>query len=134
MPKYKTKPIDYTGCDPVIAEHLKKGEAIYCKCWDDYEQDFKYAYVIIYNIKQDLPYKAEFYCYKHATPVLSRTRVKKASEIVKWLEDNGYRVNENGSWVHFNFEKLTFSYIMFQYCGKESSDTFDWLDEWLEEY
>ena len=26
--KYNTKPIDFTGCHPVIAEHLKRGEAI----------------------------------------------------------------------------------------------------------
>ena len=30
MKKYNTKPIDFTGCHPVIAEHLKRGEAIEC--------------------------------------------------------------------------------------------------------
>jgi len=34
MKKYKTKPIDYTGCDPVIAEHLQRGEMIACHCFD----------------------------------------------------------------------------------------------------
>ena len=32
--KYNTRPIDYTGCHPVIAEHLKRGEAIECWVWD----------------------------------------------------------------------------------------------------
>lgn len=34
MKKYTTKPIDFTGCHPVIAEHLKQGEAIECMVWD----------------------------------------------------------------------------------------------------
>ena len=35
MKKYNTRPIDFTGCHPVIAEHLKRGEAIECEVWDD---------------------------------------------------------------------------------------------------
>ena len=31
MEKYKTKPIDFEGCHPVIAEHLRRGEAILCR-------------------------------------------------------------------------------------------------------
>ena len=34
MKKYNTRPIDFTGCHPVIAEHLKRGEAIECRVWD----------------------------------------------------------------------------------------------------
>ena len=34
MKKYKTKPINYTGCHPVIAKALKRNEAIECKVWD----------------------------------------------------------------------------------------------------
>ena len=33
MKKYNTRPIDFTGCHPVIAEHLKRGEAIECRVW-----------------------------------------------------------------------------------------------------
>lgn len=33
MTEYITEPIDYTGCDPVIAEHLKRGQRILC--WAD---------------------------------------------------------------------------------------------------
>ena len=35
MKKYHTRPVDFTGCHPVIAEHLKRGEAIECWVWDD---------------------------------------------------------------------------------------------------
>ena len=31
MPIYDTKPIDYTGCHPVIAEYLKRGEMVKCR-------------------------------------------------------------------------------------------------------
>ena len=34
MKKYNTKPIDFTGCHPVIAEALKRNEAIKCRVWD----------------------------------------------------------------------------------------------------
>ena len=34
MKKYNTRPFDFTGCHPVIAEHLKRGEAIECHVSD----------------------------------------------------------------------------------------------------
>lgn len=34
MKKYHTRPIDFTGCHPVIAEALKRGEDIKCRVWD----------------------------------------------------------------------------------------------------
>ena len=34
MKKYNTRPIDFTGCHPVIAEHLKRSEEIRCWAWD----------------------------------------------------------------------------------------------------
>ena len=34
MKKYNTRPIDFTGCHPVIAEHLKRSEEIMCWAWD----------------------------------------------------------------------------------------------------
>ena len=34
MKQYNTRPIDFTGCHPVIAEHLKRSEEIRCWAWD----------------------------------------------------------------------------------------------------
>ena len=34
LSKYNTKPIDFTGCLPVIAEALKQGLMIECEVWD----------------------------------------------------------------------------------------------------
>ena len=43
MTEYITEPIDYTGCDPIIAEHLKRGQKILCKV-GNYE-----AWVLTYD-------------------------------------------------------------------------------------
>ncbi len=63
--------------------------------------------------------------------------VKKASEIVKILEDDGYEVNKFGNWIHKN--KLNFIVTMFILCENEipigsSIDGFTFLPEWLEEH
>ena len=48
MKKYNTKPIDYTGCHPVIAEALKRGETIKCKVWDDGHPGEEVRHVVSY--------------------------------------------------------------------------------------
>ena len=48
MKKYNTKPIDFTGCHPVIAEALKRGEAIECLVWDDGHPREEVRYVVSY--------------------------------------------------------------------------------------
>lgn len=64
-------------------------------------------------------------------PLHKTTYVKKASEIVKWLEDNGYEVDEDGEWHKKGC--LSFTPRMFECCGKQKSDDWSWLPEWLEE-
>lgn len=133
MPKYTTIPIDYTDCDPVIAEHLKRGEAIYCKCWDGTHFDDNFnMYVTSYHRGRFRPYNGVGGESIYATPIPPRIRVKKASEIVRWLEDNGYECDNYGWWVKLDCH--SFKPTMFQYCGREKPASFFWLDEWLEEY
>lgn len=43
--KYNTNPIDYTGCDPVIAEALKSGNSIECLVGASPGTDFVHAYM-----------------------------------------------------------------------------------------
>ena len=47
--KYNTRPINYTGCHPVIAEHLKRGEAIECLVWYNRREEREYAFVDGYD-------------------------------------------------------------------------------------
>lgn len=63
-------------------------------------------------------------------------KVKTASAIIKWLEDNNYKVTEQGSWVPTNKDMLVFSRNMFIECGKDFSlvkRPKRFMQEWLEE-
>ena len=55
--------------------------------------------------------------------------VKKASIIIKILEDAGYEPDDEGAWIkkgHFGFVSS-----MFQYCGKKKPCAYVWKPEWL---
>ena len=56
--------------------------------------------------------------YKYICKPRTIIRVRKASEIVQWLEDNGYHPTEQGSWISMKVGYLVFSKNMFIECGK----------------
>jgi hypothetical protein len=132
MQKYKTKPIDYTGCNSIIAEHLKRGEQVECEVSGIKTTE---QYVSSYHLSsKDIPVygteKSESY-YTKAEPIAYTQYVKKASTIVEWLEDNGYTVDKQGNWN--SEDNIDFAYNMFVHCGRaDYDDDFEWLDEWLE--
>ncbi len=131
-PQYTTRPIDYTGCDPVIAEHLQRGESILCECTGG-GGNINEELISSYCLGSEYMYESLDCAFTNAKPIprkRTETRVKKASEIVAWLEDNEYKVDCGGHW---NGPKIGFANGMFQYCGAKPSGTFDWLPEWLEE-
>ena len=68
MKKYNTKPIDFTGCHPVIAEHLKRGEMIECRVWSDKEYH-KNKFVFRYRAGLTCPYETDDWFYEHAEPI-----------------------------------------------------------------
>ena len=57
--KYNTRPIDYTGCHPVIAEHLKRGEAIECLVWDGQLEGKVVGFVAGYCASNKYPYRCD---------------------------------------------------------------------------
>lgn len=131
-----TNPIDYTGCHPDIAAALKRGESILCRVRDNKDSGWreKPEYIIAFSVGTSYPYLTKECYVRYAEPVTKPktiTKVKKASEIVKWLEDNGYEVDEYGDWMLINNE--TFLSHMFQFCDKEPTTKVCWLPEWLEE-
>ena len=73
MKKYNTRPIDFTGCHPVIAEHLKRGEEIECKVWSD-KEDHKNKFVFRYRAGLTRPYETDDWFYEHAEPIPIKTR------------------------------------------------------------
>jgi hypothetical protein len=123
---FKTRDKDYTGCNPDIAKALKNNKEIFCalsaRC---------NGFVRDYIIGHDKPYVTRTEHYKTATPVVVKQRVKKASVIVKWLEDHGYEVDEVGDWE--NKVTAAFAAEMFQHCGLAPHPEWEWLPEWLEE-
>jgi len=127
--KYTTKSIDYTDCDPVISAHLQRNEQIFCVVWDDIMGEKREGFVIAYRKDNSYPYKTDGSLYVNAKPIEKVSKVKKASEIVKWLEDNWYEVDSDGDWVG---DGLTFWSEMFQYCRKSKPEKWCWRKEWLE--
>ena len=57
--KYNTRPIDCTGCHPVIAEHLKRGEAIECLVWDGQLEGKVVGFVAGYCASNKYPYRCD---------------------------------------------------------------------------
>lgn len=123
-----TKPLDFTGCDPVVAGNLKKGLAT--KCAVRGADDYIIAYIS--GNCTNFPYKGERDTYQQVRPIekpKTETVVKKASELVKWFEDNNCILTEKG-W----FGETLFTFQMFSYCGElPDYDHFGWHEDWLEE-
>jgi len=99
--KYTTKPIDFEGCDPIIAEYLKKGEMVLCEVGDtlnfeemsyvySYVQGDSYSYKTVDDIKQ-------FINFKYARPIPQKTkRIMPQEKAIPILLADGYRLDECG--------------------------------------
>ena len=105
MKKYNTKPIDFTGCHPVIAEALKRGEAIECEVWDFREKPPAYdcgmAWIDSYHHGASHPY-ADTYdtLWKHAEPIPLKTRrIMPPERAIPVLIANGWEYNKEGALV-----------------------------------
>ena len=61
----------------------------------------------------------------------TETRVKSRDAITRWCLENGYEVSAGGAL--FNNWRVTFNWVMFEYCGKIKPNRYKWLPEWLEE-
>ena len=97
MKKYNTKPIDFTGCHPVIAEHLIRGEAIECFVWD-YEEEFKIkAWVYGYAPNTICKYKAKEFNYACAEPIPSKgRRIMPPERAIPTLIADGWEFTSTG--------------------------------------
>ena len=95
MKKYTTKPIDFTGCHPVIAEALKRGEAIKCKVWNDGHPREETRYVVSYWPKT---YISEgVVVWDRAEPIPRKTRrIMPPERAIPVLIANGWRFDPSG--------------------------------------
>ena len=119
MKRYKTKPIDFTGCHPVIAEALKRGEWIKCKVWDDINTDKKIRYVVGYWSKTYVSKGIAEWDY--AEPIARKVkRVMPPERAIPVLIAEGWRFDNRGA---LRGEKM--DYIlpqMFEKMGKPLED------------
>ena len=103
MKKYNTRPIDYTGCHPVIAEHLKRGEAIECFVGDFENLDKAHrCFVIGFACSEKYKYTTEGHehRYVYAEPVPLKTRhIMPPERAIRVLIAEGWEFNEYGDLV-----------------------------------
>lgn len=124
MKKYNTRPIDFTGCHPVIAEALKRGEAIVCKVWDDGHPREEVRYVVSYWHKT---YISEGIVeWDHAEPIPTKTRrIMPPERAIPVLIANGWRFEPSGQ---MNGPRQTILPAMFCGMGRRLDDpnTISW--------
>ena len=103
MKKYNTRPIGHTDCHPVIAEHLKPGEAIECKVWNSCRArgGETEEWICLYNGNPNLPYRSESDTpWKHAEPIPIKTRrIMPPDRAIPVLIANGWEYNKEGALV-----------------------------------
>ena len=120
MKKYTTKPIDFTGCHPVIAEHLKRGEAIACKVWDDGHPHEEVRYVVGYW--SDTYVSEGIVEWDHAEPIPVKVKIKRImppERAIPVLIAEGWSFDDSGDLVGYATNVLN---IMFKLMGKPLSD------------
>ena len=100
MKKYTTKPIDFTGCHPVIAEHLKRVEAVECKVWSDLSGESQTGYVIGFSASNLHRYRCDnegVSVHRHAEPIPRKVRrIMPPERAIRVLIENGWRFNQFG--------------------------------------
>lgn len=96
MKKYNTRPIDFTGCHPVIAEHLKRGEAIECRVWDTgREPNEEKRYVIGYEQRTYITSGVVEWYYAEPIPIKVK-RIMPPERAIPVLIAEGWAFNTSG--------------------------------------
>ena len=121
MKKYNTRPIDFTGCHPVIAEHLKRGEEIECRAWDNKGAVKEEMWICRYKSSAGLPYRSETDTpWKYAEPIPRKvSRIMPPERAIPVLIAEGWVFDDNGDLVGYGNSVLI---TMFKLMGKPLSD------------
>ena len=96
MKKYNTKPVDYTGCHPVIAGALKRGEEIECFVHDSPVRGHMKSWVVAYLSGNTYPYKTKEEVFRYAEPIPLKTRIMPPEKAIPVLIANGWEYNKDG--------------------------------------
>ena len=110
MKKYTTKPINFTGCHPVIAEHLKRGQAIECRVWDYKNHAPRIGMVVGFSASSKCPYNCDesgVSAWVHAEPITLKTRrIMPPERAIPVLIAKGFAFTSEG-WLIGNGFTLT---------------------------
>ena len=122
MKKYNTKPIDSTGCHPVIAEHLERGEEIECFVWDEEGESKVKAWVYGYVLGTDHKYKTKEGGYACAEPIPVKVKIKRImppERAIPVLIAEGWSFDDSGNLAGYGISVLP---VMFRLMGKPLYD------------
>ena len=99
MKKYNTRPIDFTGCHQVIAEHLKRGEEIECWVWDGDRVNTQMTdFITSYISTRDFRYRTAGSFYKNAEPIPLKTRrIMPPERAIPTLMAEGWEFDVHGN-------------------------------------
>ena len=130
MKKYTTKPIDFTGCHPVIAEHLKRGEAIECRVWDNTDlSGYRKRWVYAYCNEERYPYRTIEEAYRYAEPIpLKVKRIMPPERAIPVLIAEGWTYRSDGTMCSFGKETIHIG--MFSLMGRSVEDPYVRIREW----
>lgn len=103
---YDTKPINYEGCNSVIADHLKQGLSILCEVWDE-PSTKRTRHVIAYSSKAYYKYFTETSVYTYAVPVeIKQRKLIPPERAIPILIENGYTFEENGGMINKDTQRI----------------------------
>ena len=127
MKKYTTKPIDFTGCHPVIAEALKRGEAIECFVHDNNGYGSQRHWVTAYWKGATYPYRTGTEAFRYAEPTRRKVRrIMPPERAIPLLIANGYEFDTSGGLVGHLHSILP---VMCAFMGRVldgKASCFDW--------
>ena len=140
MKKYNTRPIDFTGCHPVIAEALKRGEEIECRVWGtgcaEKPRGCHDAWIARFWQSADYPYRTatdSFFRYAEPIPI-KKHRIMPPERAIPVLIAGGWRFDDSGNMIGPVYSVVT---NMFKLMGKPLSDpkvsAWKWPDCIIEE-
>ena len=129
MKKYNTRPIDYTGCHPAIAEALKRGEAIECIVWDGQLEGKVLGFVAGYCASNKYPYRCDeagISAWMHAEPIARKVkRIMPPERAIPVLIAEGWKFCERGSLRNREAVITPYMFSLFGTCTEEH-DHYNW--------
>ena len=127
MKKYTTKPIDFTGCHPVIAEHLKRGEAIECIVYDSPSCEYKRCWVLAYYVGNKYPYRTGEEAFRYAEPIPRKVkRIMPPERAIPVLIANGWAFTSTGYLAGPSFVLFPKMYALMGGCVDGEANEFAW--------